>query len=131
MAKNVKADAADVNGNPDEQIEAEIYVAGAVYDAAMARARSFGQPLTVIAREIIRQAAVSATEIEHKSVAHVAQRPAGTALKRVRFAIPRGVHETHRDLIRNAGTSMSRVLELGLRHYARTGVIAGTITGRN
>lgn len=99
----------------------EILVLEEVYDAAMLRARSQGQPLASVARDIVWAASQRAEPVPGGSVAHPAQRPPKSGRRRVRFTAPKAAYEVARDRIRGSGKSVAQALEDGLESYARTG----------
>lgn len=99
----------------------EILVLEQVYDAAMLRAKSQGQPLASVARDIVWAASQRAQPVEGGTVAHPAQRPPKSGRRRVRFTAPRDTYAVARDRIRASGRSVAQALEDGLESYARTG----------
>lgn len=99
----------------------ELYVLKQVYDAAKARARRAGQPLSAVAREIIWQASIHARPAPDNVKMHTNNRKPGAKTKRVRLTVPQHAYDVAVVRIRASGSSVAAALEDGLTEYARYG----------
>jgi hypothetical protein len=106
--------------------QAEFMIDGAVHKAADLRARLQMRELPQVAKAILQRASEDATPLvdadgNPMEPAHPADRAEGTERVRIRFRTPTDEHEVIKQRIRASGSSMTAVLEDGLRRYAETG----------
>lgn len=106
--------------------QAEFMIDARVLNAAEIRAKRLVQELPQVAKAILKRASEEATPLldadgKPTEPAHPAERPEGTERKRIRFRTIPEEHDIVKERIRASGSSMTAVLEDGLRHYAETG----------
>ena len=106
--------------------QAEFMIDAKVLRAAELRADLQVQELPQVAKAILQRASEDAKPLldadgNPMEPAHPADRPEGTARKRIRFRTDPGEHDLVKERIRTSGASMTAVLEDGLRLYAETG----------
>lgn len=106
--------------------QAEFMIDARVLKAAELRAERLVQELPKVAQAILRRASENVTPLldadgKPMEPAHPAEREEGVERRRIRFRTPPEEHETVKERIRSSGSSMTAVLEDGLRHYAETG----------
>jgi len=97
----------------------EVMVRDAVYDAALARARSQAQQLRAVAREILFDRAAQAEPNEQAVVPSA--RFIGTTRRRLRFQAPRDAYQKALARLHASGLSATAAIEEGLEQFARTG----------
>lgn len=106
--------------------QAEFMIDDRVLKAAELRAQRLVQELPQVAKAILQRASEEAKPLldadgHPMEPAHPADRPEGTPRKRIRFRTDPEEHDLVKERIRTAGSSMTAVLEDGLRRYAETG----------
>lgn len=106
--------------------QAEFMIDARVHRAAELRAERLVQELPQVAKAILQRASENATPLldadgNPMEPAHPADRPEGTERKRIRFRTDPKEHDVVKERIRSSGSSMTAVLEDGLRRYAETG----------
>lgn len=100
----------------------EVMIRDAVYDAALARAKSQAQQLRAVAREILYDRAAQAEPAGGFAALMPTARVLGQPPRtRLRFRAPADSYHVAKDRLHKAGVSVTAAIEDGLEDYARTG----------
>lgn len=130
LASEYTAQAAPATAEATDEVmtrhEVDLMILNQVYDAAQIRARRQGRAMAAIARAILFKAAADARpdpnfDPEARPPLREYRRP--DERRRLRFSLPITDFTTAKDVLTRAGTTISQVVEEGLRSYARTGKI--------
>lgn len=100
----------------------EVMIRNAVYEAALARARTQAQKLRGVAREILFERAAQVQPGTDEG--HPAPRMLSLSQpkrRRLRFPVDRDEYEPARDRLHASGVSVTAAIEDGLERFARTG----------
>lgn len=130
LASEYTAQAAPASAEATDEVmtrhEVDLMILNQVFDAAQIRARRQGRTMAAIARAILFKAAADAQpdpSIDPESRPPLREYRRPEERKRLRFSLPITDYHTAKDVLTSAGTTVSQVVEDGLRSYARTGRI--------
>jgi hypothetical protein len=101
----------------------EVAVLADVYDRAMARARSQGQRLATVARQILFQEAAKTPKDAPVPTGRPPLREYGQERKPIKFSVSADTYTPARDRIWASGRTVAAAIEDGLAVYARTGTL--------